>query len=327
MGGALADGAKGIKVSDLAFTTLSAMVRPMRERMRWALPIVALITSCGGAADKPETPAEPPARPALWKLSDADTTIYLFGTIHVLPDNVKWRTPKLNAAIRQSDELILEVADLGDRDKTADTFVRLGMSQGLPPALDRVPPDKRAGLQALIEQSKAPKAALDRFETWALAVTLAAGVLSTLDISPDNGVEKALAADFKAAKKPVAGLETTELQLSYFDTLPEATQRIFLVSMVDDAADAKTEFARMIRAWATGDEKAIALTFDDEAKLTKELTDVLLRNRNANWTAWIARRMDQPGTVMVAVGAGHLAGPDSVQTMLGARGIKVSRVQ
>lgn len=295
--------------------------------MRWALPIVALIGACTGGPQKEPAQASAPARPALWKLSDADTTIYLFGTIHVLPDKLKWRTPKLNAVIRQSDELVLEVADLGDRDKTADTFVKLGVSPGLPPAIERVPPDKRAGLEALIAKSKAPPAALDKFETWALAVTLAAGVLATLDLSPDNGVEKSLQAEFGAAKKPVAGLETTELQLSYFDRLPEATQRIFLVSMVDDAADAKTEFARMIRAWSTGDQEAIALTFDDEMKLTKDLTDVLLRQRNANWTAWIAKRMERPGTVMVAVGAGHLAGPDSVQTMLAARGLKVSRIQ
>jgi uncharacterized protein YbaP (TraB family) len=37
--------------------------------------------------------------------------------------------------------------------------------------------------------------------------------------------------------------------------------------------------------------------------------------------------MAEPGTVMVAVGAGHLAGSDSVQDFLMKRGLTVSRVQ
>lgn len=293
--------------------------------MRWALPIVALIASCGGAADKHK--AAPAAHPALWKLSDADTTIYLFGTIHVLPDGLKWRTPRFDRAAASAQELVLEVNDLDDQAKTAETFMKLGISPNLPPALERVPAEKRAGLQALIDKSGVPLFVLDRLETWAIAVTLASGVLKELKLNPDNGVEKQLSAGFKASNRPVGALETTELQLGFFDRLPEKVQRRFLVSMIDDASDAKAEFAKMIGAWTKGDQHGIEITFDDELQLTKELTDALLRQRNANWTAWIADRMNKPGTIMIAVGAGHLAGPDSVRAMLEKRGLKAQRVQ
>jgi uncharacterized protein len=83
----------------------------------------------------------------------------------------------------------------------------------------------------------------------------------------------------------------------------------------------------MLDAWSRGDLKGIARTFDDETQMSPELKDALMRRRNARWAEWLARRLDRPGTVFVAVGAGHLAGADSVQKMLEARGIKAKRVQ
>jgi uncharacterized protein YbaP (TraB family) len=58
-----------------------------------------------------------------------------------------------------------------------------------------------------------------------------------------------------------------------------------------------------------------------------ELRDTLLRQRNQRWAAWIQRRLQRPGTVFVAVGAGHLAGGDSVPAMLAEAGLKVERLQ
>jgi uncharacterized protein YbaP (TraB family) len=83
----------------------------------------------------------------------------------------------------------------------------------------------------------------------------------------------------------------------------------------------------MIRAWASGDTAMIAATFDDELKTSGPLADALLVRRNQRWATWLANRMKKPGTVFVAVGAGHLAGNNSVQAMLAKRGFRVWRVQ
>lgn len=297
----------------------------MLKSMRWALPVLSLLAACASASPPP--PKAPPARPALWKLSDADTTIYLFGTIHVLRKDYQWRTPTLNRAVRDSSELVLEVADLSDQEKTAKTFLGLAISPNLPSVLDRVPADKRAGLQKLMDKAGMPASVLNNFESWAVAVTLASGMLKELDVSPEYGVEKQLRASFGKGKKPVSGLETTEQQLGFFDKLPETAQRTFLSSMVDDAMDPEKEFNDMVSAWSRGDDKAIALSFDDELKLSPELTQSLLRDRNANWTVWLKKRLEKPGTIFVAVGAGHLAGPDSVIALLGKDKFKVVRVQ
>ena len=289
-----------------------------------ALLLSTATVSCAKPA--PSKPA-PRAKPALWKLADADTTIYLFGTIHVLPKGYNWRTKAFNAAAAKADTLVLEVADLGDNAKTAAVFTKLAMSPGLPPVLDRVPADKRAGLKALIDKVGFPPSALAQFESWAVAITLAGGMLKDLYLSPDDGVERSLTEQFTATKKPVIGLETTELQLGIFDKLPEDAQRSFLAGLADEQGDPKAEFDTMLSAWRSGDDKAIALTFDDELRASPELLNALLTKRNANWTTWLKNRLDTPGTVMVAVGAGHLAGPESVQAMLAKQGIKVTRVQ
>ena len=297
----------------------------MLKTMRWALPVLSLLAACASASPPP--PKAPPAHPALWKLSDADTTIYLFGTIHVLRKDYQWRTPVINRAVRDSRELVLEVADLEDQNKTAKTFLGLAISPNLPPVLDRVPADKRAGLQALMDKAGMPTSALNKFESWAVAITLASGMLKELDVSPEYGVEKQLRASFAKGKRPVSGLETTEQQLGFFDKLPEAAQRTFLSSMVDDAVDPQKEFNDMVSAWSRGDDKAIALTFDDELKLSPELVEALLHQRNANWTVWLKKRLEKPGTIFFAVGAGHLAGADSVIALLGKDKLKVERIQ
>lgn len=265
-------------------------------------------------------------KPALWKLADADTTIYLFGTIHLLPEGLAWRTPTLAAAIAASDSLVLETV-LDDPAKSAQAMMKAGLTPGLPPVLERVPADKRDALAKMIAASGVPTAVLDRMETWAAGLTLLAVSFQRLGLDPALGVEKGLSGEYKAKAKPVTGLETVEQQFGFFDGLSEASQRLFLAGVADDPAGAKEQFAAMLAAWTAGDTDAIARTFDDEASMSPELREVLMAKRNAAWADWLAKRLDQPGTVMVAVGAGHLAGRDSVQAMLAGKGLRTVRLQ
>jgi uncharacterized protein len=287
---------------------------------------IALI-SCSDAPAKspPRLPAS--GHPGLWKVADADTTIYLFGSIHLLPQNYKWQTPVFDRAANAASELILEVGDLDDQAKTMQAFMAIAMSPDNVPVLDRITPSKRAELAAMIKQAGYPPDSLNAFDTWAVAISLSATMIQGMKLSPADGVEHVLAARFRAQKKPVSGLETASQQFGYFDTLPEAAQRVFLTSLVDEKGNMDAEFTKMISAWGKGDDKAIALSFDDELRLSPELSEVLLRKRNANWADWVATRMAKPGTLMIAVGAGHLAGDQSVQALLAKRGIKVTRIQ
>ena len=295
-------------------------------RRSWA-PFAALLlplAACAGAAE----PARPEARhPAMWKLADEDTDIWLFGTIHLLPEGQAWRTPALEAALAEADELVLEVADVDDMMATALAMQKLGMSPGLPPIAERVPEEKRAALRAMIAESGYPEAVFDRLETWAAALPLLAVSFKRLGLDPSLGVERQIGAPFRASGRKVTGIETIEQQLGFFDTLSEGAQRALLLSVVEDKAETRAQFRAMLDSWARGDLDGIARTFDDETQMSPELKEALMRRRNARWAEWLAKRLDQPGTVFFAVGAGHLAGEDSVQAMLSAKGLRAKRVQ
>lgn len=290
---------------------------------RYLLALLALLPACSHA----KAPTAPPAKPALWKIVDPDTTIYLFGTIHALPKGLAWQSPALAAAMAKSATLVLEVGNLNDAPALARAFQAMALAPGLAPVLDRVPKAKRAQLEAALAAAKLPIAAADRMKTWAVALSIVAASVQRMGFARDEGVEAKLRATFDARGAPVIGLETVEQQFGYFDALSEKSQRSLLLASTDDETKAKAEFGKMLAAWRRGDVARIAMTFGDELRLSPELTRTLLDRRNIAWTDWLAKRMAAPGTVFVAVGAGHLAGRRSVEALIARRGLKVVRVQ
>jgi uncharacterized protein len=295
--------------------------------MRWlALAGALLLAACGQPAMAPSASAKP--APALWKIADKDTTIYLFGTIHLLPKGYDWETPKITAALNGSQSLILEAALDGLPPEAVGAAMHdLATDTPVPPIADRVMTPQRPALDRAIAKAGIQRTELDRMESWAVALMFASAQLEELPARSDYGIESLLSKRFNKAGKPVEGFETIGQQFSYFDTLPPAAQQKFLSSVLEDQGDPRTEYDAMIGAWRAGDLQKIALSFDDEAKLSPELKDALLTQRNMRWTTLIAQRMAKPGSVFVAVGAGHLAGDESVIGMLAAMGFKAERLQ
>ena len=268
------------------------------------------------------------ARPAMWKVADHDTTIYLFGTIHLLPANLKWRSAAFDKAASRSDTLVIESdVDESDPAATLGELFKLAVSPGLPPLAQRVKPEKRAALTAMIAKSGIPAATLDRIETWAAAFLLLGVQFQDLGLEPGSGVETALKKQFVAGGKSIGQLESNAEQLGFFDKLSEPAQREFLEGVLDDSASAKGEFQVMLDAWSRGDIAGVARSFNGDMGEAPELMDVLIARRNANWAQWVRGRLEKPGTVMMAVGAGHLAGDKSVVKLLQKQGLKVTRVQ
>jgi uncharacterized protein YbaP (TraB family) len=296
--------------------------------MRKFFTRVAAAIAAASAALSPLAARAPAARPALWKLADKDTTIYLFGTIHLLPSGTQWRTPKFNAAAASASSLVVEtVIDEASPQAAIGEMMRMAVSPNLPPVLDRVPAAKRDALAAVIKRSGMPPAVLDKLETWAVGFILLGVTLKDIGLDPNSGVENSLKTEFKGAGKAIGQLETNAEQFGFFDTLPEDAQRQFLESVLDDPARERVQYARMLKVWSKGDVRAMGETFNRELGGAPALRENLLRKRNANWNRWLQQRLAQPGVTMVAVGAGHLSGNDSVIAMLKRSGYSVSRIQ
>ncbi len=265
------------------------------------------------------------ADPALWVVKDADTTIYLFGTVHVLKPGLSWFDEGVKAAFDKSDELVLEMLE-PDTATMQGLIMKTALNPEGPTLTEKLPADKREAYAKAMTDVGVPAAALDRFDPWFAAVTLSLAGLPKLGYNPESGAERTLSTAAKAANKQIVGLETAEQQLGYFDNLPEPLQVKFLVSTVDDYPRMATELEKMIASWSAGDPETLGKTMNEELADTPELAKVLLADRNARWADWIEQRLQKPGTVFVAVGAGHLAGAESVQVQLAKHKLTATRV-
>src|SRR5579884_1665328 len=296
-------------------------LKSLLRRVVAALGIPLLLGSIPAQARTPQV-----AHPALWEVSDPDTTIYLFGTIHLLPSDLQWRTAKLDQAVANSQELVVEtIVDEKNPTKLMSALASIGLEKGLPPLAERIPAAKRPALEAAIKKSGVPEQAYNGMKTWMAAFLLLGGQFRALGLS--GGVEGVLRNAFTTEGKPVGELETNLEQLSFFDRLPEAAQLNLLEGAIEDNKSTDKEYNGMLDAWSRGDVGGIEQTFDHDLSDSPVLRQTLIRQRNANWSKWIEKRMAEPGTVLIAVGAGHLAGKDSVLDMLKKDGYKIRRLQ
>lgn len=285
--------------------------------MRLITPVLiaALIALPGCSRPRPAQ-----ARPALFVVRDADTTIWVLGTIHALPAHVAWETPAITRAIGGADLLVTEIPR-SEQGVVGEIFMDLARSDGLPPVTSRVVPPVRPALLRAIDAADESAATLDKLETWAAALVIENGRARGAGASPADGVEAVLAQRF--AGRPQRAFETPGSQLALFDRLSEPDQRRLLTLAATD----NDGYRRALAAWSTGDLATMARSNDRLFAGAPAMKAALLTGRNTRWSRWIAARMRRPGKVLIAVGTGHLTGPSSVVAMLRASGLTVQRVQ
>lgn len=282
----------------------------------FALPFILLA--------QPATARE--AHPALWVVKDQDTTIYLFGTVHVLPPDIDWFGGPVKKAFESAQQVMLEIV-MPDQAAMAQKMLSLAVDPSGKPLSTKLDPAALAKYQAELKLLGVPETAFEPLEPWFVATALSVMPLKGLGYDPATGVERALTATATQEGKPIGGLETIDQQIGYFDTLPEPLQIKFLNSTVDELPTLAGEMETMVDAWATGDADKLGRVMNESLDENPEIGKILLADRNARWAAWVKARLDQPGVVFVAVGAGHLAGPDSVQAKLKALGVASERVK
>lgn len=264
--------------------------------------------------------------PALWKVSDEDTTIYLFGTVHALPKDVDWYKGNVAEALASSDILVTEIMNTPETPTKMQSII---MSTGMLPADKNLramlTDEQKASYEAAMTKLGMPVATFDRFEPWYASMMLAMLPIMKEGYSPESGVEAVLMAKTGDAK-PRGELETLEFQLTLFDELPLESQILFLIQAADGVDTIKPMLDKMVAEWLEGDADGLAALMN-EGLTDQVLAERLLYQRNSKWAEWIDTRLETPGTVFIAVGAGHLAGAKSVQDALELRGIKTYRVQ
>ena len=268
------------------------------------------------------------ATPAMWVVKDSDTTIYLFGTFHLMAPGIDWNHGKVKTAFESSDTLRLEIANM---EAEAPIIANLMASKGqLPPGktiYDGLTEAQKSALGTIIAQSGFPPQAIQQMQPWMGSLILAMGLYQKLGLDPNQGVDKTLDGLARAANKPVEGFETGAEQIGFFANLTDQQQKAMLVSTIEDWDQATNMLNDMIDAWKTGNADKLGELMTTSLRTQPELAKLILTDRNERWAEWVSARMAKPGTVFVAVGAGHLSGPDSVQAFLKQKGIASSRVE
>lgn len=311
----------------MSMTRLQTLLRPAACALALFSAMPAIADDAAPASvqvpEQAEVPA--PAHPALWKIADKDTTIWLFGTIHILPGNVDWDTGAVAKAFASSNELVTEIP-IDAAQASQSIILQKSLREDGKTLRETLSEKERAAYDAGMKSIGLPPQTFDKNDAWFAALMLTLMPLKVAGYNLQSGVDTQVGEKAAARHMDNAALETPEFQISLFDSLPQKTQRKYLDEVLESLPTVKTDIDSMVSAWKAGNA-------DDLAKLLNEQEDdptlrkVLLTNRNKTWAKWLKARLKQPGTVFVAVGAGHLAGQNSVQDQLARIGIKAERVQ
>ena len=269
--------------------------------------------------------AKPNVSPAMWVVKDKDTTVYLFGTVHALDGTQDWFNDEVKTAYDSSQEIVVE-ALMPEASEIPAKVMPLAIDKSGKTLSSRLKPETAKLLAAQLAAMGAPATAFDQFEPWFASMALSSMLMQKLGMKPETGVEEILKAAAKADGKPLGEVESFEWQMNLFDTMPEDMQIAMLAGGLEDMAESERVMSEMVSTWSKGDIDSLAKLMNEAMLETPELGKLLLADRNARWAEWIDKRLDKPGTVFMAVGAGHLGGSESVQAMLEKRGIKSARV-
>ena len=297
----------------------------MNRLRRWILPLLALVGAPAAAATAP-APGPADLDPALWVVKDADTTIYLFGTVHALDGRGEWFNDEVKTAFDASNELVLEVVIPDDPAPLQAIITRIALEPTGPSLTDKLSPHGRTRLAAALKKHQMPPAALDRYKPFYAEMIISSLEVTGLGLTRDSGVEMTLTRAATTAKKPISGVETMDFQLGLFANLSEKEQLRTLEDSLREIGTLPGTIGTLTRAWGRGEASKVAALLGETDKDSPELFKSLVVDRNRHWASWIAERMKQPGTLFMAVGAGHLAGPQSVQHALTAYGLRATRV-
>ncbi|MEH6744708.1 TraB/GumN family protein [Hyphomonas sp.] len=264
--------------------------------------------------------------PALWTLSDEDTTLYIFGTVHLLRPDLDWRSDEMDSAFAEADTIVFE-ADVTSQAAASEMMKFIsneGMLEGGQQLSSLLSELERAELQKALDHVGLPLGAIEPFRPWWAAVNLSVLQIKKEGFDPNSGVETVLGAEARAAGKSFAYLETIDEQLGRLANMPTDVQVDFLVSSAESIEEGGDVLDTLVSEWVDGDVHGIGLLMSNPDMMgSDEVYEALLKSRNEVWVGKIEAMLDEPGTRLIAVGAGHLAGEDSVIEMLEAKGYEV----
>ena len=264
--------------------------------------------------------------PALWKATRGESTVYIFGTIHLLTEDVKWLSPRLRQHFDEADTLVLEInMDPAAQQAIGMLMFQIGFYRPPDNLQNHLSEEEYRKIIDLVVDGQVPEAVVRQMRPWAAMITAVAKSAATGNFNPELGADRTFDRMARASGKTIEGLETVEYQLRLFADLPEDEQIYLLKESLKQIEDIEEVFIRMRDAWLDGDVEELADIMNEGMDGNDDLMERFLIQRNRNWVAQVDAMLDSPGVTFMAVGAGHLAGDDNLIELLEDEGIDVER--
>jgi uncharacterized protein YbaP (TraB family) len=220
----------------------------------------------------------------------------------------------------------MELLPVEDPASLAPLIMKLAVDPAGRTMAQRMTPEDHAAYVKAINALGLPAAQLEPMEPWFIGLQAASVIYMKAGLDPKSGAEEVLTQAARKAGKTITAFETPEQQFTMLDSTPEAEQLAGVKDLAHRQDEGLAVISKMIEHWTRGEADETGRLMNEEMKDTPETARILLTDRNARWAADIQARMDRPGVVFVAVGAGHLTGKDSVQDLLAQEGLKVKRI-
>jgi uncharacterized protein YbaP (TraB family) len=273
---------------------------------------------------QPALPSGQTATPSLWHIKGAQGEVYLFGSVHVLPPNLEWRTAAVRRGLARSDIYVFEVPQ--DEKAVAEL-------QGLIQAKGYLPqdqtlrgllhPEARPDFDAAIATSGVPLAAVDHDRPWLAGIQLMFAQMAKLHFGREDGVEAVLTDMAASGHKQTRYLETIAEQFALLAPDDGNLELEEFEAGLKDLRDVGTELEPMVKAWSNGDQAELDRLINGDLDQFPQARKELLDDRNARWVPKIEAMLKEKHVFFITVGAGHLTGPKGVPALLRRAGYKV----
>lgn len=295
-------------------------------RLMSLLVLAAFVEAAGPAttAEAPPVIATIKAHPALWVVHSATATAYLFGSVHLLPPNIDWHSPAVDAALKASDVFVFEAPMGAEGQEQTAAFVRakgmLPPSEALPALLD----DRaRKEYRDAVAATHADAATLVHMRPWLAAIVMETSALQASHYSRAGGVDLQLWDYANAQHKKIETFETIPEQLELLMPKNAKLETEEFEAELKEVKTSSAQIGALVDAWCDGRISEVARLMNQGLSTTPGAMKLLIDDRNARWAKRVDAMLAQPHTYFVTVGAGHLGGPHGLPALLKTHGYKV----
>ena len=265
--------------------------------------------------------------PAIWRVRAGGSTVYLLGSLHILPDGYSWMSPQIETAMANSDQFIFEVP-VGESSlaEERDFIVHNGLLPRRQSIRTMLSPGEFDVYASVMRSAGLTRGDYERYRPW-----LAALVLGLAYLHPDNLVSLKGADDdvmdyARANGRQLEYLETPLQQLQLLTAGTEESQLSGLKNLIQTLPSSRNLERDLRDAWIRGDADGLNALLQTIFRRSPEAADFLVGRRNRLWIPVINTALVRSGATMVTVGAAHLGGRSGLIALICAEGYKVDRL-